>query len=366
MIKIFGFSVERNEMIVLIVGCLVTLILCITFALYIYYIKSRLQETRKLLEIVLDDVENTEQDQLGNFLDLRPLATLNKDYQTMDNHSSNTTKSSQDFDYHFDRKESKISPFNPFQPTTTPFRDSFNNAMIHSRSSSHSPEEKEYRRKTYYLPSLDSTEQKKRRKSYIEQKNSFSNSFHSPAELEPLFTKKRTIEQTFKNPPGFTVFPYLTPEVSPEREIHRIVTADLYAEDIDRFIRHKIEFYSPGFVYCVKRLKEELPPPHDLHIDDFVKFLKSRKEFKISSDRRTLQLKNVTPQTEPGIPFLGKFRCINPYCKNEWVSYESYASSYQPCPKCKRKVFPFDQQKQSSKLYQNEDNNLLRDIYEDK
>jgi hypothetical protein len=100
---------------------------------------------------------------------------------------------------------------------------------------------------------------------------------------------------------------------SPTKKIR--YTDDMLVQDIDYYIRHREDFYSPGYLYSVKRLQENLHIPVELKIKSLINFLRSRAEFKVKPDLRAFELVALTPFRDVGVKVYGEFKCISMYCR---------------------------------------------------
>lgn len=122
-----------------------------------------------------------------------------------------------------------------------------------------------------------------------------------------------------------------------------------YVATIDSFIRHRHDFYSPGYIYNIDRLRSEVPVPKALRqvINDrvsYIRFLKKRKnDFRVIANK-SVELIHLTPFHIPGQRMLGYFHCVVKYCDFSWQSDCSYAERFELCPRCGAHVYPFAQE----------------------
>lgn len=133
-----------------------------------------------------------------------------------------------------------------------------------------------------------------------------------------------------------------------EREIYesRQEVFDAFALYIDHFIRHRKDFFAPNYFYSVKQLESQITIPKEFkeHKLTLVSFLKSRPEFKLHS-QLSFSLAHLTPYRYVNHRLYGRFQCNNVRCnKTRWTSSYSFCDSYQLCPKCKNRVYPYEQQ----------------------
>ena len=143
-----------------------------------------------------------------------------------------------------------------------------------------------------------------------------------------------------------------------------------YIEEIDRYIRNRLNFYAPGYFYPISKLYEHVPPPKGLqgntsnsnatgkgnnsssnnngiiqNLNDFIKFLKLYdNEFNISSNHKAVELWSLTPCKQENIRCYGYYHCVNKYCDTRWESDNSYSYEFQVCEKCNTQVYPFRQE----------------------
>ena len=143
-------------------------------------------------------------------------------------------------------------------------------------------------------------------------------------------------------------YPIVTPsQHSSKRQRQLQQITDEYLQEIDYFLRHRDNFYAPGYCYNIHRLFTLLPPPAALHINtikDFTRFLKVQTyEFKVTSDQKLVELITLTPCHNESLRCQGIFHCVYNYCDNRWISNDSYANQFMVCEKCMTRVYPYEQ-----------------------
>lgn len=119
-----------------------------------------------------------------------------------------------------------------------------------------------------------------------------------------------------------------------------------YIQRIDHFLRNRRDFYAPGYCYNINKLRDIVPPPHELRLTnryDFIHFLRIHSEFRMPSDQKTFELTALTPYQIEGKRVYGYFNCVDQYCHMRWESNDSYANIAENCPKCHARVYPFRQ-----------------------
>ena len=118
---------------------------------------------------------------------------------------------------------------------------------------------------------------------------------------------------------------------------------EMLVEEIDYFIRHREDFYSPGYLFSIKRLEEHIKLPPELKFKSLLHFLRSRPEFKVKTNFNEFELVFLTPFRVVNTPVYGEFKCISMNCRHTWSTYTSYCDTSEQCCKCKRFVFPYEQ-----------------------
>eukprot|EP01031_Cornospumella_fuschlensis_P035085 gene35085-42494_t len=178
------------------------------------------------------------------------------------------------------------------------------------------------------------------------QNNSTPDEYHENpllSDLEDDDIDERDIENLDES----VLDPNITPLRKSQKDNKLALTVDEYVLCLDRYIRRREDFYAPGYIYNIDRLRSEIPPPKELKIrkrSDFVTFLKSRREFRVIAGGKSLELTALTPYRVEGRRVFGCFHCVVRYCDATWESDNSYCDRFQLCWKCGAKVFPFEQQ----------------------
>lgn len=165
-----------------------------------------------------------------------------------------------------------------------------------------------------------------------------------------------------------------------------------YVQELDSYIRERRDFYSPGYYFNVFKLFKGVHPPRELQlhtIKDFRRFLRGQAElFRLSSDQKSVELLALTPpvslaplpppqsqsspapalaqrttETRPAGPdekvaaaeifparptaaeltpaFYGFYHCVAKYCDKRWNSVRSLPNTFQLCPRCRSRVYPY-------------------------
>lgn len=169
---------------------------------------------------------------------------------------------------------------------------------------------------------------------------------------------------------------------------------DGYVSDIDSFLRHRDDFYAPGYAYNIDRLREQLPLPpallrqlqrfrsaavgeqgsikqltgataavgdknpgdqkpptrgsarRTMSRAEYVRFLRAQSDvLAVSANQASVSLVRLTPYRGQKT-VRGKFKCVNVGCRVDMVAWESDASTCdgaERCPRCSRWVYPYEQ-----------------------
>ena len=135
-----------------------------------------------------------------------------------------------------------------------------------------------------------------------------------------------------------------TPTISTEQRS----PADILAQEIDYFVRHREDFYATGYYCSVVVLENHINFVDKWKTKSLRDFLRRRSEFKTRSNMTAFKLTALTPFREADVQVSGKFQCVNINCRYHWESYCTYADHYQKCKQCHARVYPFEQNLLSS------------------